>query len=253
MNSIAKLRKLYFVDSKHSNYQVLSARLASKMGARHMKINSRYERERLEYIFKNISIKEKTLVDIGGNTGFFTFESLEAGAENVHCYEGNNEHALFLKEAAKVLQYSEKVKVFNEYYSFNSKSKLKYDVTFLLNVLHHFGDDFGDESLSVHDAKKQMALQLNSMASKTDLLVFQLGFCWKGRRDLALFEQGTKRELIDFVVDSVEGNWVINSIGVPEKRGGSIQYVDLNDTNILRDDALGEFLNRPIFIMSSNC
>jgi len=250
MSSVAKLKELYANNSKHSNYQILSDRLSSIIGDDQIEVVSRYERERLDYVIKNISLQGRTVLDIGGNSGFFTFEAIENGAKSVHHYEGNKEHSEFVAEASSVLGYQEKVEVTNAYYSFESEGGKEYDVVFLLNVLHHFGDDFGDETLSIEAAKNQMITQLNNMASKTDNLIFQLGFCWKGNRDVGLFEQGTKKELIDFIVKAVEGVWDIKRIGIPVKKDGVVKYKDLDGDNIVRDDSMGEFLNRPLFIMS---
>lgn len=251
MNAITQLKELYAKNSKHSNYQILSDKLASIIGDDQIEVKSRYERERLDYILENIQIKGKSVLDIGGNSGFFTFESVDKGAESVHHYEGNKEHSDFVNKAAEVLQCKNKVEVTNGYYSFESEDTRKYDVVFLLNVLHHLGDDFGDNSLSIDAAKELMMLQLNRMARKTDRLIFQLGFCWKGNRNTGLFEHGTKRELIDFVTEAVKGVWEIQNIGIPVRSGSDIKYVDLDDKNILRDDSLGEFLNRPIFVLSA--
>jgi hypothetical protein len=38
---------------------------------------------------------------------------------------------------------------------------------------------------------------------------------------------------------------------VAQELNGEVAYADLDDTNIQRVDSLGEFLNRPIFIMRS--
>jgi hypothetical protein len=94
-------------------------------------------------------------------------------------------------------------------------------------------------------------LQINSLANKTDILVFQLGFNWKGDRNIGLFENGTKQELIDFVKQSTSKNFEVLSIGIAERINDIVQYVELNNTNIKRDDSLGEFLNRPLFIMKT--
>jgi hypothetical protein len=251
VNSITHLKELYAKNSKHSNYQILSEKLAHIIGDNQIEVHSRYERERLDYILKNVNVKGKNILDIGGNSGFFTFEVMEEGARNVHYYEGNKEHSDFVKVAASVLRCTDKIEVTNNYYNFELNEGKKYDVTFLLNVLHHLGDDYGDNSLSIDVAKQQMMMQLNSMAHRTRCLVFQLGFCWKGNRHIGLFSNGTKKELIDFVTSSVRGTWVIEKIGIPVKNGENITYVDLDEKNIVRDDSLGEFLNRPLFVMKS--
>jgi len=54
---IKKLRKLYNKLSKHSNYQILSKRLASVLSNKTIKTRSRFETERLDYILKKIECK----------------------------------------------------------------------------------------------------------------------------------------------------------------------------------------------------
>jgi hypothetical protein len=66
-----------------------------------------------------------------------------------------------------------------------------------------------------------------------------------------LFENGTKEELIDFVKKAVEGRWNIQAIGVAEMEDDKTVFNLLNDSNIKRSDAMGEFRNRPIFILKA--
>lgn len=69
-----KLIELYNESSKHSGYQILASNLEEIIDKSKLKISSRYERERLNYIISKIDLKGKRILDIGGNTGFFTFE-----------------------------------------------------------------------------------------------------------------------------------------------------------------------------------
>ena len=217
-----------------------------------MFVNSRSEEARLDYIMKNICIDKKTIIDVGANTGYFSFELLKQGAEHVTCYEGNFEHALFLLNSSNLLKVTEKLNIYNKYYDFeNINTDNKYDVMLLLNVFHHVGDDYGDKSLNIENAKQKILQQLNSCASIAKTIVFQLGFNWKGNRNVCLFEYGTKEELIDFIKKGTQEFWEIEQIGIAEKYYDTIKYNDLNDSNIVRQDSLGEFLNRPIFIMKS--
>ena len=126
-----------------------------------------------------------------------------------------------------------------------------YDVVLLLNVLHHLGDDYGDQSFSLTKAKENIIKQLNSMAAKADLMIFQMGFNWKGDTNTCLFENGTKEELISFIEAGIKDHWVVLEIAVAEREGELITYKKLNDKNIERDNSLGEFLNRPVFILKS--
>jgi SAM-dependent methyltransferase len=252
MDDIQDLIRLYSMSSKHSSYQCLPSELISLFGSTKLIINSRFENERVKYILRNIDIKSKNILDIGANTGFFSFEFLKEGAEHFTAYEGNKAHADFLACATNVLGRQKQVDIFNEYFLFDSPIfEKKYDITLLLNVLHHIGDDFGDKDISINSVKKLIIKSLNSLANITTYLVFQLGFNWKGNRDNRLFEAGTKREMIDFIRDGTYQNWSIDKIGVAERLGDTVTYNDLNDNNIKREDPLGEFLNRPIFILKS--
>ena len=251
MNNLEELKVLYAKNSKHSNYQILSKRLSALIASDQIEVKSRYELERLNYVLDKVSLVGKSVLDIGGNTGYFTFEAIQAGAKSAHHYEGNAEHSEFVATASKVLGCDAKVAVTNGYFSFEDQSTSKYDVAFLLNVLHHVGDDYGDAKQSIEDARKKIGEQLVSMAKIADTLVFQLGFCWKGNRETGLFENGTKKELIDFVISVSSGVYRMHSIGIPVRRDGIVSYEELDAENIERDDSLGEFLNRPLFVMKA--
>lgn len=251
MSSLEKLRELYDEMSKHSHYQVLPPRLQEMTGNRELKTLSRWERERFQYITSKVPVRGKSILDIGGNSGYFTFEALEAGASRAVYYEGNKNHSEFVRLAAEVLGFSEQLTVQNEYYTFFDEVHDHVDIGFLLNVLHHLGDDYGDARLGVEAAKLGMVSQLNSMVDKVDYLALQIGFCWKGDRRSLLFSGGTKRELIDFVCDAVAGTWEILDIGIPERSDEAVTYRPPSDNNMRRYDAIGEFLNRPIFILKS--
>ena len=252
MENLEKLKILYAQKSKHSNYQILSKRLSLIIGENEIEVKTRYESERLKYILKSVDVKGKKILDIGGNTGYFSFQLIDNGAQKLHFYEGNKVHSNFVQLAANVLKVEDKIKITNDYFSFNDDlGNKKYDVIFLLNVLHHLGDDYGNKEISIELAKQKIIKQLNSLANKTSLLVFQLGFNWKGDCNLGLFEKGTKSELIDFIISGIKNYWTPIKIGIAEVVKNGIEYFDMNKNNIVRDDSLGEFLNRPIFILQT--
>ena len=239
---------LYQTSSKHSNYQVLPDILQSEIG-KDVSVRTRYEKERLRYILDNLQVGNRTILDIGGNTGYFTFELIGRGAALRYC-EGNEAHARFVKLAAEYLGLSDKLVVDNRYFNFDEISG-DYDIVLLLNVLHHVGDDFGDKDITLQKARERIIEALARLSCHTSYLVFQLGYNWKGNRDICLFQKGTKREMIDFILEGTKGCYDVEKIGVPEKCGGSVSYADLNERNIARNDSLGEFLNRPLFILKS--
>lgn len=236
---------------KHALYQVLPEELRIRLGHVDYNPGSRSEEARLDYIKNKIKIKDKVIFDIGCNLGFFSLSFLSLGAAHLICYEGNKNHADFVKQAANLLGYQELITVNNSYYEF-SDSSLRADVGLLLNVLHHVGDDYGDASVSKNNARHKIIEQLNKVSESCETLIFQLGFNWRGDSKLPLFTTGTKKELIEFITEGIEGYWQIESIAVAQvKTDKEVVYESINEGNLQRDDALGEFLNRPLFILKS--
>ena len=134
-------------------------RLAEIKELQSIDVKSRNEKIRLDYFKSVIDFTGKSILDIGGNSGYFSIELLDSGAKSVHYYEGNKQHADFVAEASAVLGLEEKLKVTNGYLSFTDELEgEKYDVVLLLNVLHHLGDDYGDQSLSLVKAKENIIL-----------------------------------------------------------------------------------------------
>jgi|APTNR8051073442_1049403.scaffolds.fasta_scaffold03495_9 SAM-dependent methyltransferase len=236
---------------KHRAYQILASRVKKLIGETDVTFYPKYEEERLEYIESNIAINGMKVLDIGCNTGFFVFELLDRGAKHVTCFEGGEYHSKFVELAVKLLQINSRIRVVGDYFDFKAQHKDVYDVTLLLNVLHHLGDDYGNNMLTRDEAKRGMIVQLNEMSTKTKHLVFQMGFNWKGDISKCLFENGLKTEMIDYIKDGTSDNWEVVKIGVAEGSKQQCSYRDVNDDNVLRKDALGEFLNRPLFILKS--
>jgi SAM-dependent methyltransferase len=252
MDSTQQLIALYHQSSKHSNYQVLPKCLVDLIPSGHLQVNSRHEEARMTFFRQHVEFKGKTVVDIGGNTGYFSFEAIASGAKKVTLIEGNTHHSQFVDAAAKLTKLDDRIDVRNEYFEFadGTMNQTPFDVMLLLNVLHHVGDDFDDPTVMRENALTLIARYLRGVAAVASTLIFQLGFNWKGDRNLPLFPNGTKRELVDFVIGAVRGTWDINAIGVATMVEDRILYTLLDDNNVKRNDALGEFLNRPIFVMS---
>ena len=242
------LTGLYEKAGKHSGYQRLPDEIAKIIttGTAYDRRRDRHERERLDYILRYVDVNHKLIADVGGNTGFFTFELSKLGG-NVEYYEGNPDHAEFVRIASEL--YREDIRVYDRYFDFE-KTGRSYDIILCLNVLHHLGADFG-RAEDISHVKEEIAASVNAIAARCKYLVFQLGFNWMGDVQNCLFENGTKREMIDYVRENMSDKWDILHMGVPVRSEGGISYMNLNDNNIERDDSLGEFLNRPIFIMRS--
>lgn len=239
-------------NSKHSRYQLLPERLKALLGVSPEYAGQHYEAERLDFIRNSIVVQNSTIVDVGANTGFFTFELLEYGAKKAICFEGNKEHSEFIRLASNLLNMENRIDVRNSYFDFDvDLNDINTDVMLLLNVLHHVGDDYGDKKIPKFKALDQVALSLKKISKVSAFLVLQLGFNWKGDKKQPLFKNGTKSELIEFIKECSKDGFEIIRIGIAEKRNKKVIYLDLDKKNIKRDDRLGEFLNRPVFIMKS--
>lgn len=247
-----KMIELYQSASKHSNYQILPSILEEIISSDKIYVNSRYENQRLEFLKQHLDFKGKKIVDIGGNTGFFTFEAINLGANEAIHIEGNKDHSEFVVLAAEELGLN--ITSENRYLGFNDNDDFpeNVDIVLLFNVIHHLGDDFGDKSINITEAKYKISQTLNYFTDKTEYLVLQMGFCWKGDRNSLLFKNGTKEELINYVKHSIHNKWDIIVIGIAEEKSGTTIYNELNSFNIFRNDSLGEFRNRPIFILKKH-
>ncbi len=210
-----------------------------------------HERERFAFFSRHVDFVGKRCIDIGCSTGYFLFSMLDAGAREVVGYEGRKSSGELVRAMIEVSGSQGQFSFHNEFFQFGVGPQ-RYDVGLLLNVLHHLGGDYGAGAFDMAKAKQLFLAQLNRMSVQVGTLVFQLGFNWKGDRHLGLFEHGTKAEMIDFIRTGTAGHWDIEQIGIPEKDGeGRISYQPLNERNIARDESLGEFLNRPLFILRS--
>lgn len=246
-----KLINLVKSKSKHSDYQLLHPNIMSLVSNSDYQPNGKSESERQEYMDRNLDVDGMRVLDIGANTGYFTLSAIDSGASHVTSQEGNHEHAEFISISSRCLGLDDKIEVKPYYFDFKEEDLKTGDVDLILclNILHHMGDDFGNAELSMEAAKVEMINALNFLSEKTNYCWMQLGFNWKGNRNLPMFKNGTKRELIEFVKYGIHGKWIIERIAVFNP--SSKCYEDAADQNMLRFDNIGEFLNRPLFLLKS--
>lgn len=252
MDSISRLHSLYVQDGKHAGYQALSPRLREYFPKELTFNSSRYEPERFAFINQTLDFEGMKVLDVGANAGFFTFEALDLGAESVVAYEGDAALGEFLELAVDLLGLEGRAQVYRTYFEPPGQTpEPKFDVALLMNVLHHLGADFGNSAIDKKDVLDVVGHYVQRMSSVSRYLVFQLGYCWKGDRNSLLFPHGTKQEQIDFVNSVCAGYWKILSLGIPCGDSGRIEYLPPENCNLRRVDQLGEFLNRPLFVMQS--
>ncbi len=235
--------------SKHSHYQALHPMIHAQFDVPDSyKPRKLLEAKRDDFVRSHVSFDGAKVVDIGANTGYFTLAAIDHGASHVDALEGNARHATFLHRCAKALGLSEKITVTNRYVNFSPYDLSDYDVALCYNVLHHLGDDF-QSGTAKQDALHEMGQALRNVVSHSKTTVFQMGFNWKGDRALPLTTHGTKREILDFVTLSLDGIPLDMTVGLYDPQTEA--YQAQNDNNFARLDALGEFANRPLFIIKA--
>lgn len=245
-----QLQALVHKQSKHSDYQTLHPWISSLVSEVAYQPSGKVEAQRQAYMCSHSDFSGKSILDIGANTGYFSFAALQAGATHVHAYEGNQEHATFINQAASIIGLQDKLNVHNKYFDFQSNpdSTQAFDISLCLNVLHHLGDDFGNQELSIDEAKRAISAALHNLTKYCQTLWFQIGFNWKGNKNTPLFKNGRKQELIDFIQASCENDWNIDLIGIFNPKAH--KYENITSNLLERFDSVGEFLNRPFFLMS---
>ncbi len=247
-DTASPLRALYRRDSKHSSYQQVHPMVAPLLGAAPDLPAGKLEAQRQQFFARHVDYAGAHVLDIGANTGYFSFAAVQAGAAAVQAYEGNAAHAEFIRSAAAQLGVADRLHVHPRYFSFAPGGE-RHDIGLCLNVLHHLGDDFGDRTLTIEQARRCMVESLRTMADGVATLILQIGFNWKGDVRYPLFAGGEKAALVDFVHQGAAGTWSVAAIAVPDAATGV--YEALSSRNLARNDAIGEFRNRPVFVLRS--
>jgi len=102
----------------------------------------------------------KTVLDIGSNTGFFTFKALSEGAQNVICIEPDSR----LNKHNQILNQKEKVKIINKAFYKKSDDKVTFHFAKRLN-------DAGGQTLFENFKNENSFLQECETISLKDILI----------------------------------------------------------------------------------
>ena len=210
-----------------------------------------FDTERERFITHSVNFLGRKILDIGANTGFFSFSSIFNGAKTVTSFESEKINARLIELQSKLLNLENKIVVKNHPFDFKNDINNYYDVIICLNVLHHSGRYFDREVKTESEAKENIIKYLNNFSNYSNYCIFQIGYNWKGEEDKPLFKNGTKIEQIDFIKENTNEFWEIENVGIAEIFEKKIFYNSPNSKNLARIDKLGEFLNRPLFILKS--
>lgn len=217
--------------------------IESSLTAKH---TNTFDQARLDYILKKVKFRQgEKILDIGSNSGFFAFGLAEAADVHVTAIEGDEDNVQFISTVAEHYDLSKRINAINQTYNLKQTDE-RYTVKVCLNVLHHVGRYFG-HAVNETDAYDQISDYITGLLIGADVLILQLGFNWKGQESQPLYKSGTKVEIIEHVKMRLNDDEYAVDVGILDPEDNS--YRDQTPKLLDRFDSLGEFANRPIFVI----
>lgn len=228
-----RLHALYHDASKHSVYQSVPAFMAHPLGYQE-EIHSlwRCDTPRYDYIAERLQVPvDARIADIGANTGFF---SLNLAHHRPDCslvaYEGNPQHAEFIRLSAKAFRL--KVEVRSELCDLSGLAHLPtYHAIFLLNVLHHAGFDFDRQVPDNNEAFTDHAINyLRALRRCTPELIFQIGSNRGGDKSRSVVSRDDDFARLVWTARVLDqAGWTIRHLGYADLVDGSVRFKDAHD------------------------
>lgn len=210
--------------------------------------------ERAAFMFERQSCSGQSVLDIGANQGFMSIEAALRGAQQIDAFESNPVDGAFMAQAASALEALQALKVHPVNFAFDHAKPGHWDCVICLNVLHHVGRYFDAQVQDLAQAKSLMASHLRRLLGPQTHVWFQLGFNWQGNPQQPMFAHGTKREMSEFVVQMLGPHGRLAALGIynPERQAyEEVVYGDWAHPLWQRMEGLGEFANRPLYLIES--
>lgn len=229
--------------------KALNRMTASGSGARSITLDA----ERAAFMFAHKSATGQRVLDIGANQGYMSVEAALRGARSVDAFESNDIDGTFLSQAARTFPELGALNAHALNYEF-AQNNTQWSYVVCLNVLHHVGRYFDAHISDMAQAKTAMAVHLQRLLAQGGCIWLQLGFNWQGDTRQPMFAKGTKREMTDFVEGLLGADARITTIGIYSPDSHAYEAVALNDREHplwQRMEGLGEFGNRPLYLIES--
>jgi uncharacterized protein DUF1698 len=208
-----EITSLLTSQSKHGNYQMLPPALVKKVPSLQKFSNSkRLDDKRYDWISQKINFKNKHILDIGANIGYFSLRFASEKNAYITMYEPQKQHAKAIHKITRLLDI-ENADIVNEGIAMNDISKLsKFDVILLFNVIQHAGDDYDRNYVTdITEWRSYAVSYLKQLSQKGKFMVFQTGYTWLGSRG-PLCENNN---IIDFTAKLLnEAGWTIKNCGI---------------------------------------
>jgi len=179
-----QLENLLLSAGKHGLYQMLPEQLIAKYPElRKYSHTDRIDNKRYDWFSTKLDFRNKKIIDIGANIGYFSFRlNLEKNTTNI-TYEPFEQHFTAINEIRNLLQIdNNKFITENSGVDFDNIDNLpKSDIVLLFNVVQHAGEDFDKKYVQKIDQWKNHTINyLKKLSFKTQYIVFQTGYTWLG-------------------------------------------------------------------------
>jgi len=209
--------------------------------------------ERAAFMCAHKSVAGQKVLDIGANQGYMSIEAALRGALSVDAFESNEIDGAFLSQAAMAFPELGALSAHALNYEF-AQTNTRWNYVVCLNVLHHVGRYFDGHISDMEQAKIAMGEHLQRLLLKGGCVWLQLGFNWQGDTLQPMFANGTKGEMTDFVEGLLGADAHIATVGIYSPDSHAYEAVALNDRAHplwQRMEGLGEFGNRPLYLIES--
>ncbi len=180
-----QLINLLTTNAKHGNYQQIPPILLDKIPElKKLQKNSiRLDEQRYEWFSEKLDFKNKNVLDIGANTGYFSIRLSTEKDAQVIAYEPFEKHYKAIVEIKNFLSLPDnKLKVEKKGIAINDIEKLpNVDIILFFNVIQHAGEDFDSDKVKNINQWYNYAVEyLQKLAQKANYIVFQMGYSWLG-------------------------------------------------------------------------
>lgn len=182
-DALERIQRAASARGKHTDYQRLPDFLPQHVKDCIPVTSMHLEKERLDWMLERVDFREKRVIEIGANSGYFSLMLARTQKARVDAYEPFPAHAEFTRVLAQVCGLQTAVSVHEEPVTLESISRLPtVDVLIFLNVIHHAGFDFDDGS---HATDKEQWWRfasdyLSRLKAVSDIMVFQMGYTLGG-------------------------------------------------------------------------
>lgn len=217
-DEINHLKELLSYHGRHGLYQKLPPTLPKDIrDAFPERWDTRLDEERYNWIISNLDCKNKNILEIGANIGYFSSRFAHSCNCSVSAYEPDPQLFDVLSTIIRLSNLEDRISAHNTSITLDTIDALpQFDIILNLNVIQHAGYDFENASISsLRDWRDYSVSFLHKLRSRSDYMIFQMGYqLWGFDREIC-----NESDIINYTVSLLrDSGWrpefcgVLNSI-----------------------------------------